>query len=114
MIEDYYKIIGVNEECGIWWIKKAYRNLAFLHHPDRATAAEDMMKKSMKPTLSFQIQRNGKEYDTMSKDMDRRRENSSDKHTLIRISSEIPDISQILEEFSRVFGLVSLKIYSAG
>jgi len=33
--KDYYRILGVNEDAGSDEIKKAFRRLAFEHHPDR-------------------------------------------------------------------------------
>ena len=33
-MKDYYKILGVSENCSEADIKKAFRKLAFQHHPD--------------------------------------------------------------------------------
>lgn len=38
--KDYYKILGVNENAGPDEIKKAFRRLAFEHHPDRNPGRE--------------------------------------------------------------------------
>jgi len=34
-MEDYYKILGVNEKASEEQIKKAYRTASLKHHPDR-------------------------------------------------------------------------------
>lgn len=33
--KDYYKILGVDKDCGETEVKKAYRKLAIVHHPDK-------------------------------------------------------------------------------
>lgn len=33
--KDYYKILGLEKDCGETEIKKAYRKLAIIHHPDK-------------------------------------------------------------------------------
>jgi DnaJ-class molecular chaperone len=46
--EDYYQILGVDQNASETKIKEAYRQLAFKYHPDRNrenTAAAEMMKK---------------------------------------------------------------------
>jgi len=46
--EDYYRVLGVDQNATQTKIKEAYRRLAFKHHPDRnqedATAADKMKK----------------------------------------------------------------------
>ena len=35
MVKDYYNILGINRTSSADDIKKAYRKLASLHHPDK-------------------------------------------------------------------------------
>ena len=102
--KDYYKILGVSEKAGQAEIKKAYRNLAFLHHPDRSTGNEEMMKEINEAyaVLSNPVKRN--EYDSLrqrygSFARDQFRQTHSDQD-IFRDS----DIGQIFEELSRAFG----------
>ena len=41
----FYNILGVDEKASCEEIKKAYRKLSLLHHPDRENGNEDLFKK---------------------------------------------------------------------
>ena len=43
--KDIYKILGVEKTANDDEIKKAYRKLAMVHHPDRHSSASDEEKK---------------------------------------------------------------------
>jgi hypothetical protein len=43
MVKDYYKVLGINKNAGINEIKKAYRRLAGIYHPDRHPGGDDKM-----------------------------------------------------------------------
>jgi DnaJ family protein C protein 7 len=39
--KDYYKILGLEKDCGENEVKKAYRKLAIIHHPDKNPGDEE-------------------------------------------------------------------------
>jgi preprotein translocase subunit Sec63 len=49
--KDYYKILGVGRTVGIEKIKKAYRELALKHHPDKYQNASESKKKEQKKIM---------------------------------------------------------------
>ena len=44
-MKDYYKILNLNKDCSQEDIKKSYRKLSLLHHPDRPGGSEVKCKK---------------------------------------------------------------------
>jgi len=55
--KDYYKILGVEKDAGENDIKKAYRKLAIVHHPDKNPDNEDAAE---------QFKEIGEAYETLS------------------------------------------------
>ena len=43
--EDYYKILEINRDASSEEIKKAYRKLSMIHHPDKNGNSEESTKK---------------------------------------------------------------------
>lgn len=43
--EDYYEILGVNPDASQEEIKKAYREDAFIYHPDRMQSLSESVRK---------------------------------------------------------------------
>ena len=52
---DYYQTLGVNEQATPDEIKKAYRKLAFDHHPDRNPDNKDAELKFKESTEAYEI-----------------------------------------------------------
>ena len=68
--DDYYKVLGVDEKTGDDEIKKAYRKLSMIHHPDKNGNTDESKKKFQEinqayETLSDQNER--RKYDMMRK-----------------------------------------------
>lgn len=68
--EDYYKVLGVDEKTSDDEIKKAYRKLSMIHHPDKNGNTDESKKKFQEinqayETLSDQNER--RKYDMMRK-----------------------------------------------
>ncbi len=69
-IKDYYKVLGVDENANADAIKKAYRKLARIHHPDRNQnnpKAEERFKEIQEAYETLSDEKKRKEYDRMRK-----------------------------------------------
>jgi molecular chaperone DnaJ len=54
---DYYEVLGVDREAGEGEIKKAYRKLAFEHHPDRNPGDQDAEARFKEATEAYEVLR---------------------------------------------------------
>lgn len=72
MLEDYYKILGVEKNASSDDIKKAYRTLAFKYHPDRNPSdkkrAEEKFKKVSEAYAVLSDPEKRKQYDRFGSD----------------------------------------------
>jgi DnaJ-class molecular chaperone len=105
--EDYYRVLGVDQNASETRIKEAYRQLAFKYHPDRnrenAAAADEMKKiNEAYAVLSNPAKKN--EYDNL------RTQFGSSAYTHFRNNYSEQDIfsgsdiNHIFEEMARSFG----------
>jgi curved DNA-binding protein CbpA len=59
--ETFYDILGVDEKCSQEEIKKAYRKLSFMHHPDKNGNSAESTEKFQKISEAFSILSNPEE-----------------------------------------------------
>lgn len=105
--EDYYRVLGVDQNAPQTKIKEAYRQLAFKHHPDRnqedATAA-DKMKKINEAYAVLSNPAKKAEYDNLKTQFG----SSAYTHFRNNYSEQDifsgSDINHIFEEMARSFG----------
>ena len=53
--ETFYDILGVEEKCSQDEIKKAYRKLSFMHHPDKNGNSAESTEKFQKISEAFSV-----------------------------------------------------------
>jgi DnaJ-class molecular chaperone len=106
--EDYYRVLGVDQNTSETKLKEAYRQLAFKYHPDRNredTAASDQMKKINEAYAVLSNPAKKKEYDNL------RTQFGSSAYTHFRNNYSEQDIfngsdiNHIFEEMARSFGI---------
>ena len=105
---DYYQILGVDQNASAKEIKNAYRKLAFQYHPDRNEknpAAAEKMKSVNEAYAVLSDATKRREYDTLrqqfgSSAFNQFRQNYSEQEIFSG-----SDINQILEQMARAFGL---------
>ena len=54
-MKDYYKILEVDRGCSAAEIKKSYRRLARIHHPDANQNSEESTKKFMEISEAYEV-----------------------------------------------------------
>ena len=52
-MKDYYKILGINRDASEEEIKKAFRKLAHVHHPDKSGGDEAKFNRTLFPRIRF-------------------------------------------------------------
>ena len=70
MTKDYYKILGISENCTEQEIKSAYRRLARKWHPDVAGNSDDVVKKFKEINEAYEVlsdKSKKSEYDTINR-----------------------------------------------
>jgi len=105
--EDYYRVLGVDQNASKTKIKEAYRQLAFKYHPDRNrdnTAAADQMKKINEAYAVLSNPAKKDEYDNLKTQFG----SSAYTHFRNNYSEQDifsgSDIDHIFEEMARSFG----------
>ena len=105
--EDYYQILGVDQNATVQQIKESYRQMAFKYHPDRNTenpAAAEEMKRVNEAYAVLSNPAKKREYDNL------RNQFGSSAYTHFRknYSEEDifsgSDINHIFEEMAKAFG----------
>ncbi len=56
-MRDYYEILGVGRDADADTVKKAYRKLALLHHPDRNEGSKESEEKFKEATEAYEVLR---------------------------------------------------------
>jgi DnaJ-class molecular chaperone len=106
--EDYYRVLGVDQNATDQQIKEAFRKLAFKYHPDRNKKNPEAVEEMKKVNEAYAVLSNPakkSEYDTLKNQF------GSSAHTHFRNTYSEQDIftgsdiSHIFEEMARAFGL---------
>ena len=105
---DYYQILGVDQQASARQVKDAYRKLAFQYHPDRNNKNPEAAEKMKSVNEAYAVLSNAdkrREYDTLrqqfgSSAYSQFRQNYSEQDIFSG-----SDINQILEQMARAFGL---------
>jgi DnaJ-class molecular chaperone len=70
MAKDYYKILGVDKDASQADIKKAYREKAHKHHPDKSDGDEDEFKRISEAYSVLSDEEKRIKYDRFGSDFD--------------------------------------------
>jgi len=106
--EDYYQVLGVDQDAADQQIKEAFRKLAFKYHPDRNKenpAAVENMKKVNEAYAVLSNPAKKREYDTLKTQFG----SSAYAHFRDNYSEQDifsgSDVNHIFEEMAKAFGL---------
>src|SRR3990167_10522946 len=67
-MKDYYKILGINRDASEEEIKKAFRKLAHVHHPDKSGGDEAKFKEASEAYAVLSDKKKRTQYDTFGTD----------------------------------------------
>ncbi len=104
--KDYYKILGISKDASIEEIKKAYRNLVKIYHPDlsRTKETEEMLKTINEAYKTLSNPKLREQYDKQIKDiLEKPEENILSKvvkSITKNINIVVGEIQRFLEEIS--------------
>jgi DnaJ-class molecular chaperone len=106
--EDYYQVLGVDQNATDQKIKEAFRKLAFKYHPDRNRENDAAIEKMKKVNEAYAVLSNPakkREYDTLKNQFG----SSAYSHFRNNHSEQDifngSDINHIFEEMAKAFGL---------
>jgi len=106
-MKDYYQVLGVSNDAPSQKIKAAYREKAFLYHPDRCkdAAGAEQMKAVNEAYAVLSNPRKRKEYDLLKQQYGDAAYGQFRKSYSEQDIFKGSDISQIFEEMARGFGI---------
>ena len=67
-MKDYYKILGVNKDASEEEVKKAFRKLAHVHHPDKSGGNESKFKEASEAYAVLSDKKKRAQYDAFGSD----------------------------------------------
>ena len=106
-MKDYYQVLGISKDAPSQKIKTAYREKAFLYHPDRCKdpAGADQMKAVNEAYAVLSNPRKRKEYDLLQQQYGDAAYGHFRKSYSEQDIFKGSDIQQIFEEMARGFGI---------
>jgi len=108
MEQDFYQILGVDQNASVKQIKEAYRNLAFKCHPDKNQGNPEAAEKMKQVNEAYAVLSNPekrREYDAMRRQFGSSAYQQFRQHYSDQDIFSGSDINQMFEEVARAFGL---------
>src|SRR5690349_15759776 len=93
MMMDYYEILGVPKNASHEVIKKAYRQLALKHHPDKNPGSRESEEKFKEAARAYEI----------LSDPEKRAQYDRFGHSGAQFETGFRDINDIFSSFSDIF-----------